>query len=364
MTIYTATSQAQADQMLGAMVGGDTLKLVGSFGPWRPGGRRFTAPVTIDCTAATLSDIYTGGWDNVTWLGGQWKIGQQYKTALRDEGSNKCRYKDMAIDGAAGPLSGYDTAIWLRGGSEAVIDNPAIRNAQNGILAFDINGLKVLGGSITDTGSDAIQFADCNILIDGIALRGLKPVSGDHPDLIQGRSSKGKPRCDVTIQNVEAEGNGQGVFVTPDTEGTGFGTVTVQNNKISAGYPRGITVVGALVSKVIGNDVSTLPGSPWQVSIQCPASDGTNVRSGNIVHAYIDPAGYTRPEIRDPDYVAPAPTPAPSPAPTPDPAPEPAPAPAPVPAPAPKPKPVRRKIKASMVVDGTTYTGTLTEKLA
>lgn len=345
MAIYTATTPAQADTFIPKMAPGDTLKLSGQFNQWRPGGRVFGVATTFDCSAATLSDIYTGGWGGVVWLGGQWKVGKTYMTGLRDEGSANCQYVNMVVDGAQGGMSGYDTAIWLNGGSNALIKNPTIANAQNGIWTFDINGLQILAGTITGTGSDAIQFADCAILIDGIAINGLNPVTGDHPDMIQGRSTAGKPRRDVTIQNVKGKGNGQGIFVTPDNGGTGFGTVTIKNNVIAAGFVRGITVDSALKSVVTGNDVSTLPSSPFQAAIQCPASDGTNVRSGNIVRGATLVDGSVMPAITDADYVAPAPLPSPAPAPT------------------AKPKP--RTMNASITgPDGANYTGTLTEKLS
>lgn len=371
MTIYTAT-QATADAMLAKAQPGDTIVFQGLIDGWQPAGRAFSAPTTFDFRQAVISDFYAGGFENVVMLGGAVKIGQRNNTGMRIENSKRLRLSGFQVDGSTAKAGGDGTGFWLNGGEDIIAELMTIKGAPNAVRAFSITGLILRRLDINDTVSDAIHCADCPaLLIEDNRLVGFNPLPLDHPDGIQLRRTPGKPVVvGVTIQRNLIQGMAQLIFVARDdgvTDGLSYKDLLIAYNDLLGGFPNGIMVDGgATNARVVGNHLKTMSGAPQgQSVINCgPAI----VRTGNLVEEYIAPDGFKQYEARDADYnpalpVGPAPIAAAAPTPAPIPAPAPAPAPAPVLTPRPaKPKP--RKIKTSMVVEGVTYTGTLTEKLA
>lgn len=361
MTVLTAT-QATFDAQLAKLAPGDTLQVSGPFSG-RPDGRKFSSPTTIDFRQAVVSDIYSAGWGGVTFLGGKGFVGKQWNTCLRIEASTNCKFSGFDIDGSVGPFSGYDSGLWLNGGSDLLAELIKVSGAEGSFRADGVTGLTLRSLEAYLSVEDAIKVADCSkVLIELNKLLNFKPRPGDHPDGIQIGSSIGKPVSkDITVQGNTISGPVQGIFVAPyddgkGNSGLGFDNVNIVNNDVEAGMANGIMIAKCPTWAITDNRVKTFAGSQWQSVIN---TNGPG-RKRNIVAAYQQPTGEQKPAIVDPDYVAPAPVPPPSPAPGPTPTPVP-PA-TPKPAPAPKPKP--RKVKVTQVIEGVTYTGTLTEKLA
>lgn len=343
MATLTAT-QANFDAQLAKLAPGDTLQVSGPFSG-RPGGRKFTSPTTIDLRQAVVSDIYSGGWGGCNFLGGKGYVGPQFFTCLRIEASSDCSFSGFDIDGSTGPNSGFDTGMWLNGGSNLLAELNKITGGQGGIRTDAVTGLILRKLDISRVYEDAIKINDgWNLLIELCKLWNFAPMRpGDHPDGVQIGSSKGRPvSTNIVVQDNTIIGCiGQGIFATPYTDDAlGFNDVNIRRNNVEAGMVNGIVIAKCPTWAIEDNSVKTTAGSQWQSIIN---NSGPG-RKRNIVAAYTELDGRVKPEIRDPDYVPPtSPTPSPSPSPSPTPLPVPTPTPLPTPTPTPKP-PADKKV--------------------
>ena len=197
---------------------GSIIALTGTCDPIAITGRKFSPPVTIDATAATLSSVSLNGVSGLTWRGGTFS--------------------------GAGKLS----TAWSAGGS----DHIAIENAtmtgylRNSIILGGSSDFRIVGNVMSHAGADGIDIA--------MSRRGLiyrntcsdpDTTAGAHPDCVQLWSRPSNPPVsDIAIVGNTATGAMQGFsgfnHIRGGIDDGGFDRITVIDNTAGVAMPDGI----------------------------------------------------------------------------------------------------------------------------
>ncbi len=401
MTIYTATTQALLLAALASAKPGDTIQLApGSYsGDWieniKPAGQ-VTITSADPANRAVFADLHVEQCSNLRFtevvMQGQIAAAYVFK-------SSQIAFDRVEVRSSAAILA--QSGLWIVDCLQVQAIKSEIHHVQTGGRVTRSSGITIADNYIHDIQIDGIQStASSGLAYHNNLFTEFHPESGDHPDAIQHFTSNSTvPDRDITVSgNIVLRRNGgipQGIFITDEAASTLI-NVNVADNLILGAMYNGIMAGGWVSGSLKDNIVLGLPDMDSSIRGVVPPAV---IVTGNTATGYVEmtgnpPAGNVLAKVPTdggaaaltawvgkhamPGFfdsaaaflvalglpgttvvlgAAPSPTPVPTPTPTPVPAPSPA------PAPTPKPKPVRRKIKASMVVDGATYTGTLTEKL-
>lgn len=224
---------------LAAATGGETIQLTrGDYGRIELRGRRFAAGLVIEAPADAELSISLQEVDGVTLRGGT-----------------------LAHARGAGPL-GYGANIL--DSRNIVFDGVAATDSTRGVVINRSQDITLLNISLYGLRSDGIDIAASQrVIVDGATCENFSPADGDHPDCIQAWSVGDNIVSDVLITNVRVEGTMQGIFFGNGDEG-GFDRVRIIDNVVVAGFGNGVGVYDCRACELIGNRVSTFPGSPNQ----------------------------------------------------------------------------------------------------
>ena len=171
------------------------------------------------------------------------------------------------------------------------IADMTITKAHRGIVMGRSENVNIVGNRLIGLLSDGIDLANVSkVSVRGNTCRDFSPspatfdsagkrlTVGDHPDCIQGWSRPPTPTSDVTIENNDADGSMQGIFlgnhIRNGVDDGGFDRVVIKSNRIRVDHPNGIVLINGRNSEVTDNKISTIPGS-------------INTRSGTPVRTMI-----------------------------------------------------------------------------
>lgn len=314
MAIHTAT-QADLGTAWAALKDGDTLKLSGKIGPWRPAGRKFATPIVIDLANAELTDFYSGSIEGLCFVGGLVRPGPTYRTGIRLANSANISFVGVKFVGTGTDYGSWDTALWLEYCRDVTIDSIDVRETVLGVKLHEVDRAVVKRSTFRRLKTDGLNlYGVRDAIVEDNDFAEFLPPAGAHPDAIQALTNAGKPKtARITVRRNKIAGKVQGIFFGAGAAETGFEDIEISDNTVEAGYPNGIYASWTNGLKLLRNRVSTLAGTQYRSDIKAISCSNVT-RSGNYVEGY-NGAGPTP----DADYVPPAPAPTPSPTPPPDP---------------------------------------------
>lgn len=302
MTTYTATPSniAAIWSEIKASDGGHTLKLDGKFPYWRPKGKLFTEPVTIDARAAEIFGCYVGGQiGNIDVFGGLW----HGELGFRADAPKRIGIYEIET---IGTNLTRGVGVWLIKGEDIRVESCKHSGTKIGQA---INGKRIITRyhKLFDLGSDGIDlFGAQDFLVDWIDVAPFKVQAGMHADVIQLDSpGTGLKTANGVIRRVRAKGAFQGIngFDHTDTGDQGYENITIADCQLElTGYLHGIHISNCNGLSLLRNRITTLPGSPYQAQIT-GANNSNVLRSGNFIGGHKTPAGRVYKPIIDPDYV-------------------------------------------------------------
>ena len=264
-TVWTATSKTISDVFQQA-TGGDTIKLVGSFGETKLTSKSFASLVTIDASGAAFSDtLLLNNISNIEVDGGDFgssTASTAYDAAIAVYGGTNIAFVGPSVTGF------YEgRGIVITGTSNVAVTGATLTELQAGVVFY-----RVANGSISDSRSIA-AVADGFDIVDSSQIDighnicvASTPTVGSHPDCVQLESSAtGTPLTRINIHNNHASGFTQGF----DNFGSapGDSDISIIDNRIDGLMPQGIACNYCTDSTIVGNTITTLAGAPWQVTL-------------------------------------------------------------------------------------------------
>ena len=275
---------ATFDAAVAAAKGGDTLKLVGTFGKERIMARSFIGGVTLDATQATFTATLTlKDVENLTVVGGTFNIvgAVQYTRAVAIYGGRNVTFKAPRVLGSAG-----GEGIVFDGTNGANVAGGMFHGLENGVVLGSVTNGNVSKATITGAVSDGIDIADShNVTASYNSCSAGAPGAGVHPDCIQLWSVTGKPlQSDIVVRNNSASGPTQG-FTAFASMG-GELRVQFSHNKVDTSYAQGIACYDCLDSNISYNSLSTLVGAPFRTNLNVVGGSG-NLVVGNLIEPYV-----------------------------------------------------------------------------
>jgi hypothetical protein len=201
--------------------------------------------LTIDARLAVFSQITLRNVTGVAITGGRVFGNTNQTVALTIDSSSSVTISGMIISGSR-------------------VGVGIVRSSQVRILGNDLNGLRHDGVNITMSRS---------IIIDGNTCRNFRPVlaqyaadgrllvDGDHPECVQGWSTRGHPpTSDITVINNVASGYMQGIFFGNPGQG-GYDRLRIEFNRLELSTYNAIVVQEGRRSTVRNNTVTTVRGA-------------------------------------------------------------------------------------------------------
>ena len=282
-TQYTATS-ATFQSVMAKVSGGDTVKLVGSFGETKLTNKNFASLVTIDASAASFSNaLVLTSVSNVNFIGGHYGS----DTALSAYNKAVAVFGGTDVSFTNPNVTGFYTGqgIAFTGTTNAAVTGAVLTKLQAGIVFSGVTGGTISNSKSIGAVSDGFDIVDSShIDIGNNSCTGGTPTVGAHPDCVQMFSSSGAaPLTQINIHNNVASGNTQGFDNFGSTAGDSY--ISIVNNRIAGMMPDGIDCFSCVNSTITGNTVTSLDGAPWQATLN--VLYGTNnVVSGNTVGAF------------------------------------------------------------------------------
>lgn len=298
-TLWTATP-ATLHAVMAHVVGGDTVKLVGSFGLTSLTDTGFTSLVTINASAATFTDtLLLDGVANVDIVGGRFGSASAvttYDKAVLVTGGSNVTFTRPSV-------TGYYTGqgIAFAGTTDAVVTGATLSKLHAGVVFAGVVGGSISGsrsiGSVSD-GFDIVDSSDIDI--GGNTCSGSTPLVGAHPDCVQLFSSAGAPAmANIAIHDNRATGMSQGFDNFGATPGST--NISIVDNRVDGLFPDGIDCYYCVDSTITGNRLTSLAGAPYLVNLNVPYGTN-NIVSGNTIGLWNAAAaapivGYTLAEL-------------------------------------------------------------------
>lgn len=236
---------------------GDTVKLApGNYDPFALKQHRWSQPVIIDATAATLRSVRLNDISGLTWRGGTFDGGEAERYGLN------VQFSDHIV------VDSVKFSHFLR----------------NGLNIGSVSDGRVVNNSFFDSGSDGIDIAlSRRIVVDHNRCTDFHPTPGAHPDCIQLWSRPtAPPTADIVISNNQAIGDMQGFtmfnHVRNGVDDGGFDRITIENNLARVTNYNGIAVSACRQCIVRHNRVESLPNPAYprtRAWIKVDTSGGT-----------------------------------------------------------------------------------------
>ncbi|MEY2883478.1 MAG: hypothetical protein RL490_1202, partial [Pseudomonadota bacterium] len=281
--ILTATSTTIGSVFVNAQ-DGDTIKLQGSFGSFALQNRTFGTRLTIDASAATISDTLTiKNVNNLYITGG--KFGSTTNAMRAGRSIAVYNGSNITIIKAVVANNGNDMGITFAGTIRPTVTAVAFSGNRLGIGVTSVTDAKISSNTFTKMSSDGINVVDSQrVLVTANKCSGTVPAALAHPDCVQLWSLAGKPmQSDITITNNIVTGATQGL--TSFDPSTASGTrITISGNDIFTSYSQGIACYGCFDSVFSNNTLRTMAGAQWRTSMNI-IGGSNNVISNNTVAA-------------------------------------------------------------------------------
>lgn len=215
--------------------------------------RKFSPAITIDMSQVSLSGIVIRNSSGIILKNGRVKGpgGRSYGINVVD--SNNVRIQRMTISGAhRGIVISKSQDIAIEGNRLTALLAEGVNIAQSQRVLVSANTCSEFTPKMGTWKADGTRISD-----------------GDHPDCIQAWSRPGHaPTSDVKVINNVAEGFMQGIFfgnhVRNGVDDGGFDRIEISNNRVHVSLPNGVTLYSARNSKVVNNQISTVPGARSQ----------------------------------------------------------------------------------------------------
>jgi hypothetical protein len=295
----TVSTLAEIQAAWKAAHDGDTIVLAkgATILDFRPTGRTFSKRVTIDTTPGTIGGWYGGHGGGVNLKVGKVIPGNKYPLGIRFDSMN-----DLTIDGTRSDFEGPSTipgsAIQVLSGKNIAIIAPKVRGFMNGVALSKVDTFVIAYGDFSGMGADGVDYANSqnghihhNYAHDG------NHVPSKHPDGFQGWSGpKAAQTRDIEIDHNRVGAGFQGItfFNHPNAGQQGVTNLNIHDNTVIGSYPQGIAVTDGDMVTIENNQVSTIPGSQFQTTINL--KNCTNVsRYNNHVVPYLRWKGLTDP---------------------------------------------------------------------
>lgn len=226
--------------------GGETIVLqTGDYGKVIFPYRDYPTRVVVDATAARFSQIWIRRVSGLEIRGGSIVGARTEPFTMAIDSSRNLRVANMTMSGA-----------------------------RVGISLTRSQGIDIISNRFDGLRSDGVNIAmTSQVLIQGNSCRNFNPIQavysstgalikdGDHPDCIQGWSSRGyTPISDISIVGNTAVGYMQGIFFGNTGQG-GYDRITIRDNDLTVGAFNGIILWEARSSTVTRNKVKTVPGA-------------------------------------------------------------------------------------------------------
>ena len=207
--------------------------------------RVWSPPITVDASAATVTNVTVAHVSGLTWTGGTFDGGGTVASGFAISNSDH-------VTVALGRFTNYR------------------RNAIG--LGPEANDSRITGNVISRSGSDGIDVAlSRRVMVDHNVCMDFAPTPLAHPDCIQLWSRPtNAPTADITITDNIAVGDMQGFdgynHVRPDATGKlvddgGFDRIVVQRNFAMVNDPAAISLYSCRSCDISGNIVRQYPGA-------------------------------------------------------------------------------------------------------
>ncbi|MBV1692302.1 right-handed parallel beta-helix repeat-containing protein [Novosphingobium sp. G106] len=295
MSVFYVSTSADLSAASVSAKAGDVISLAsGTYSALWLDGLNFSSTVTITSTdpnnPAVLTGLNVQGSSNLAFtnlgLAGQ-ADGKIYDFGVL--GSSNISFDHVSVSGPALGSGGEKMfGLYIRGSSGISVTNSEFTELQNGIFAYNSNGVIVSGNAFHDLQSDGVQSSNTSHLsVSDNFFTDFHPQSGDHPDAIQiFTSGQAGPTTDISISgNVVARGTGdaaQGIFIT-DEAGTTFQNVSITDNLLIGTMWNAIMLTGATSGTITNN---TVLGYPDMLAFLRMDSSPVTV-AGNSATAYV-----------------------------------------------------------------------------
>ncbi len=269
--------------VLAAEKGGDTLKLVGTFGAERLQNRSFSKVVTIDASAATFTNSFQMySVSNLTFNGGTFNI---VGTPAFTKGVAVYDSRNIVVSGIAVNGSSDGIGIFVSNAVNLHVLNDKLDGMRDGVALSTVTNGTVSGVKITHSSSDGIDIADSHfVTATNNNCSASVPSPGAHPDCIQLWSIAGHPlQSDIIVTKNVATGATQGF--TSFAPGGGELRVQITHNTVNTSYSQGVACYDCIDSTISYNNLTTMPGSQYLTNLNVIGGSGNTV-VGNHVTPY------------------------------------------------------------------------------
>ena len=243
----TIATPANVQAAIAAAKPGDTITLAsGSYPRIVIKGKTWATPITLDATAANITQLTIDSSSGVKVLGG---------TFSGAKGVSYLGYSAHVLNSRFVSFTAPQISNSLRG---IVID----MSSDVDVTKAAMTGLSVDGIDISRSQRVKVTYSSCTAF----------KTSTAHPDCIQAWSRPGKITSDVLVAyNTMDSQNTQGIFfgnhVRNGVDDGGFDRITITYNTIRGSYPNGIAVAACRACTVTDNKAVTMLGSKYKVNI-------------------------------------------------------------------------------------------------
>ncbi|OYU15159.1 MAG: hypothetical protein CFE37_07145 [Alphaproteobacteria bacterium PA4] len=279
--VLTATS-ATIGSVFASAQDGDTIKLQGNFGSFALQNRSFATRLTVDASAATVSDTLTiRNVSNLYLTGG--KFGSTTSAMRSGRAIAVYNGANVSIVKATVANNGIDMGITFAGTIRPTVTAVAFSGGKVGLAVTSVSDAKLSSNSFTKMSSDGINVVDSQrVNVTANKCSGTAPLVGAHPDCVQLWSLAGKPmQSDISITNNIISGATQGITSFDPKAASGI-RITITGNDLFTSYPQGIACYGCFDSVISNNTLRTMADATWRTSINVVGGSGNIVTNNSV----------------------------------------------------------------------------------
>lgn len=271
---------------IAAARGGDTLRLVGTFGAIRIVNRDFASAVTINAAQATFTGTVTiGNVSNLKFGGGTFDIAgaPAFTKAVTVYGGRNIGFNALTVVGTEG-----GEGVVFNGTTGASVTSSSFSGLQVGVVFGSVTNGIATRNTITHSVSDGIDIANSHgVTASYNSCSNGNPGAGVHPDCVQLWSITGAPlQSNIIVRNNTATGPTQG-FTAFATMG-GELRVQILNNFVNTSYSQGVACYECVYSNISYNRLKTQPGATYLTNLNIIGGSSNSV-IGNYVAPYDGP---------------------------------------------------------------------------
>lgn len=286
-----AATQSTLATALRSATGGDRIVLNGDFGFNKIYGASYSSLVTLDASAARLSDtVVFYNANNLLISGGTFGSSKASTRWGRD--AVFYNSANVGFDQAQFVGNGGGAAVAFIGVSNAYVLNSTFSNFGLGLGLSKVNGATLTNNAVYGQTKDGFDIAGSrNVTASHNACYGANPAPGAHPDCIQIWGMAGQTTSNIALTDNLAYESSQGF--TKFASGGSASHISMLRNVVESTMPQGIACYDCYNSEFRDNELVTLKSAPHLVNLNIIGGSNNILSNNSFVrntsNAYLAP---------------------------------------------------------------------------